>query len=111
MLSRTIQRSFSTFRKVKVAQPVVDIDGDEMTRVIWNWIKDIVSYRISSYFIYSTSTPTLTSKQSTTICRSKTVMPLTIKLPLTVLMPCLSTRSVLNALLSPLTPAASRSLS
>jgi isocitrate dehydrogenase len=45
MLSRTIQRSFSSFRKVKVAQPVVDIDGDEMTRVIWKWIKDIVSSR------------------------------------------------------------------
>lgn len=34
------KRSFASFRKVKVANPVVDIDGDEMTRVIWNWIKE-----------------------------------------------------------------------
>jgi isocitrate dehydrogenase len=26
--------------KIKVAGPVVDIDGDEMTRIIWKWIKD-----------------------------------------------------------------------
>jgi len=26
--------------KIKVANPVVDIDGDEMTRIIWKWIKD-----------------------------------------------------------------------
>jgi len=26
--------------KIKVANPVVDIDGDEMTRIIWAWIKE-----------------------------------------------------------------------
>ena len=26
--------------KIKVANPVVEIDGDEMTRIIWSWIKD-----------------------------------------------------------------------
>ncbi|KIZ00916.1 isocitrate dehydrogenase [Monoraphidium neglectum] len=26
--------------KIKVANPVVDLDGDEMTRVIWQMIKD-----------------------------------------------------------------------
>ena len=26
--------------KIKVQNPVVDIDGDEMTRIIWRWIKD-----------------------------------------------------------------------
>ena len=26
--------------KIKVANPVVDIDGDEMTRIIWKLIKD-----------------------------------------------------------------------
>ena len=26
--------------KIKVANPVVDIDGDEMTRIIWKFIKD-----------------------------------------------------------------------
>lgn len=42
MLSKFAQsrRGFSSFSKVKVAQPVVDIDGDEMTRVIWDWIKE-----------------------------------------------------------------------
>jgi len=29
--------------KVKVANPVVDLDGDEMTRIIWSMIKDKVS--------------------------------------------------------------------
>ena len=26
--------------KIKVANPVVDLDGDEMTRIIWRLIKD-----------------------------------------------------------------------
>jgi isocitrate dehydrogenase len=26
--------------KIKVTKPVVDLDGDEMTRVIWQLIKD-----------------------------------------------------------------------
>jgi isocitrate dehydrogenase len=29
-----------TFEKIHVANPVVDLDGDEMTRIIWKWIKD-----------------------------------------------------------------------
>ena len=29
--------------KIKVENPVVDIDGDEMTKIIWNWIKEKVS--------------------------------------------------------------------
>lgn len=42
MLSKLAsQRNFATsFRKVQVANPIVDIDGDEMTRVIWQWIKE-----------------------------------------------------------------------
>ena len=28
------------FQKIKVDNPVVDIDGDEMTRIIWQMIKD-----------------------------------------------------------------------
>ena len=27
-------------KKIKVANPVVELDGDEMTRIIWAWIKD-----------------------------------------------------------------------
>jgi len=26
--------------RIKVAGPVVDLDGDEMTRIIWQFIKD-----------------------------------------------------------------------
>jgi isocitrate dehydrogenase len=29
-----------TMQKIKVANPVVDMDGDEMTRIIWQYIKD-----------------------------------------------------------------------
>jgi len=29
-----------SFKKIKVENPVVDMDGDEMTRIIWKWIKD-----------------------------------------------------------------------
>ena len=51
MLSRAIRqkalcqpvcaRAFG--HKIKVANPVVDMDGDEMTKIIWKWIKDRVS--------------------------------------------------------------------
>ena len=27
-------------KKIKVVTPVVDLDGDEMTRIIWTFIKD-----------------------------------------------------------------------
>ena len=26
--------------RIKVARPVVEIDGDEMARIIWHWIRD-----------------------------------------------------------------------
>ncbi len=29
-----------SFKKIKVANPVVEMDGDEMTRIIWQFIKD-----------------------------------------------------------------------
>jgi isocitrate dehydrogenase len=32
--------------KIKVANPVVDLDGDEMTRVIWSQIKDKVCWGV-----------------------------------------------------------------
>jgi len=37
MLSK---RNASTFKKIVVANPVVDMDGDEMTRIIWAQIKE-----------------------------------------------------------------------
>lgn len=32
-------------RRIKVAQPVVEMDGDEMTRIIWEFIKEKVKQR------------------------------------------------------------------
>lgn len=36
-----------TFEKIKVDNPVVDLDGDEMTRIIWQLIKDKVSLALA----------------------------------------------------------------
>src|SRR3982751_1529021 len=36
----TPKKGASRMAKIKVANPVVDIDGDEMTRIIWQAIKD-----------------------------------------------------------------------
>src|ERR1700752_4417553 len=33
-------RESSVMTKIKVATPVVELDGDEMTRIIWQFIKD-----------------------------------------------------------------------
>jgi isocitrate dehydrogenase len=35
-------RKMSTIKKIKVKNPVVELDGDEMTRIIWKDIKDKV---------------------------------------------------------------------
>ena len=40
----SMARAFSY--KIKVANPVVDMDGDEMTKIIWKWIKERVSIQI-----------------------------------------------------------------
>ena len=41
--------------KIKVKNPIVELDGDEMTRVIWNFIKKkFIFYKIpddSSHFV------------------------------------------------------------
>ncbi|CAI5701937.1 unnamed protein product [Peronospora effusa] len=34
------RRGFATNQKIKVHKPIVELDGDEMTRVIWSQIKD-----------------------------------------------------------------------
>ena len=28
--------------KIQMTTPIVEMDGDEMTRIIWKWIKDIL---------------------------------------------------------------------
>ena len=44
MLTRSVNFSRRQFAsKIKVAQPVCDLDGDEMTKIIWAWIKEKVS--------------------------------------------------------------------
>ena len=39
-LSRVRSNSLFAMAKTKVANPVVELDGDEMTRIIWSFIKD-----------------------------------------------------------------------
>ena len=46
--------------KIKVANPVVDMDGDEMTRIIWQQIKDKLIFPIS------TSSSTISTSASRT---------------------------------------------
>jgi isocitrate dehydrogenase len=40
ILPKRPQRSFFSMPKIKVNNPVVELDGDEMTRIIWQYIKD-----------------------------------------------------------------------
>lgn len=37
----------ASFNKIKVKNPVVELDGDEMTRIIWQSIKDKVRHNHS----------------------------------------------------------------
>jgi isocitrate dehydrogenase len=50
-------------KKIKVANPVVDLDGDEMTRIIWQLIKDKLIH------------PYLDLDSTITTSRSKTATP------------------------------------
>ena len=40
----------STTHKIKVGNPVVDLDGDEMTRIIWKMIKEKVCGPAKVYY-------------------------------------------------------------
>ena len=42
----------SSGARVKVDNPVVDLDGDEMTRIIWQDIKDKVPYNWTLLLLY-----------------------------------------------------------
>ncbi len=33
------------FKKIKVENPIIDIDGDEMTRIIWKLIREKVFFK------------------------------------------------------------------
>ena len=37
------------FKKIKMTTPLVEMDGDEMTRVLWTMIKDELLHGVSSY--------------------------------------------------------------
>lgn len=39
-ISPLTKRQYSTGKRIKVDKPVVEMDGDEMTRIIWQMIKD-----------------------------------------------------------------------
>lgn len=41
--------------KIRVENPIVDLDGDEMTRIIWKMIKDKVKTRCRDRFIFNYS--------------------------------------------------------
>ena len=53
MLQRHSRGFATSFKRVAVANPVVDIDGDEMTRIIWKWIKDKVRLFIINVVTYA----------------------------------------------------------
>ena len=44
--------SAAVIKKIKVDHPVVDLDGDEMTRIIWQVIKDKVGVVIHNLSVY-----------------------------------------------------------
>lgn len=39
----------SAIKKIKVKNPVVELDGDEMTRIIWQDIKDKVRLPLAHF--------------------------------------------------------------
>lgn len=39
-ISKNLQRNYASVSRIKVDNPVVDLDGDEMTRIIWAKIKE-----------------------------------------------------------------------
>ena len=52
MLNRAFaRRNFAS--KIKVNQPVVDMDGDEMTRIIWQWIKEKVRKHFNQLILFN----------------------------------------------------------
>src|SRR6201989_2664680 len=44
------RRTMSTLKKIKVKNPVVELDGDEMTRIIWKDIKDKVCRHVQLHW-------------------------------------------------------------
>ena len=55
MLMKCDCASDSSDKRIKVAKPVVELDGDEMTRIIWANIKEKVSYQLIYHICCITS--------------------------------------------------------
>ena len=77
-------------KRIKVDNPIVELDGDEMTRIIWAWIKEMVDdfFRLTTNnsngiflfsFSYSLSFPMLMSNANISIWALKIVMQQMIK--------------------------------
>ena len=68
-----------SFQKIDVANPIVELDGDEMTRIIWKKIREEVRRVIlnvpsdSEVVPHSSFSPILTSTSSITISVLSTV--------------------------------------
>jgi isocitrate dehydrogenase len=37
--------------KIKVKNPIVELDGDEMTRIIWQWIRERYSMETCTWSV------------------------------------------------------------
>jgi hypothetical protein len=89
-------------KRIKVDNPVVELDGDEMTRIIWAWIKEMVCILFhctdikKSDFSYSLFFLTSMSNANIMIWVLKIVMQLTIKSLLTLHMLFKNIMLVLN---------------
>lgn len=88
-LNRLLCTSSFAFNKIKVKNPVAELDGDEMTRIIWKQIKDGSSHH------------SLISTSNTLIWVLNIEIKLTIRLPSKLLRPSKSAKLVLNVPPSP----------
>jgi len=61
--------------KIKVDNPVVELDGDEMTRIIWQFIKDRLILRTSMSILSITTSVWSIAMQLTTKSRSIQLTP------------------------------------
>ena len=62
-------------QKIKVANPVVELDGDEMTRIIWQWIREqlILPYLDIDLRYYDLS---IENRDATRTIRSRSIRPM-----------------------------------
>ena len=61
--------------KIKVANPVVELDGDEMTRIIWQYIKDKLINPFLDIDLSISTSGSKTATRPTTRSRSRPPKP------------------------------------